>query len=214
MLNVCRKSFEDTMYYGNIPVLTYKIYYPCIVSTCYSAAAKNINYFYYQEAKNNEDYCRTVLYQMAQENAQNNEDMPFHNYEFVADFTVTYNKCSIISLYMDTYTYTGGAHGNTIRTSNTWDFRTCTLLQLGDIYPLTPNSLSKLQKCIEQQIAERLIDNPGIYFDNYKFLLRDYFNTNNFYLQPCNGIIYYQHYDIAPYSTGIPEFCFPIRNIC
>lgn len=214
MLNVCRKSFEDTMYYGNILVLTYKIYYPCIVSTCYSASAKSINYFYYQEAKNNEDYCRTVLYQMAQENAQNNEGMPFHNYEFVVDFTVTYNKCSIISLYSDTYSYTGGAHGNTIRTSNTWDFRTCTLLQLGDIYSLTPNSLSKLQKCIEQQIAERLIENPGIYFDNYKFLLRDYFNANNFYLQPCNGIIYYQHYDIAPYSTGIPEFCFPIRNIC
>lgn len=214
MLNVCRKSFEDTMYYGNVLVLTYKIYYPCIVSTCYSAAAKNINYFYCQEAKNNEDYCRTVLYQMAKENAQNNEEMPFHNYEFVVDFTVTYNKCSIISLYTDTYTYTGGAHGNTIRTSNTWDFRTCTLLQLGDIYPLTPNSLSELQKCIEQQIAERLIENPGIYFDNYMFLLRDYLNTNNFYLQPCNGIIYYQHYDIAPYSTGIPEFCFPIRNIC
>ncbi len=212
MQYVYRKSFEDTMYYGDIPVLSYKIYYPCIVSN--SASVKNINNFFYYEAKNSEDYCRIVLYQMAQENAQNTEGFPFNNYEFIVDFTVTYNKCCIISLYMDTYTYTGGAHGNTIRRSNTWNLRTGILMQLGDVYPLTPNSLLNLQESIQKQISERLHENPGIYFDNYRFLLRDYFNASNFYLHPSYGTIYYQQYDIAPYSTGIPEFSFPTCNVC
>ncbi|WP_099467893.1 DUF3298 and DUF4163 domain-containing protein [Konateibacter massiliensis] len=214
MLNVCRKLLEDTMYYGDIPVLTYKIYYPCIESNRCSISVKDINYFYYHEAKNSEDYCRTVLYPMALENAQNSEEAPFHSYEFIVDFTVTYNQCNVISLYMDTYTYTGGAHGNTRRNSNTWDLRTGNLMQLGDVYLLTPNSILDLQKCIEKQISERLQENPGIYFDNYRFLLRDYFCADNFYLQPLCGVIYYQHYDIAPYSTGLPEFYFPTCNIC
>ena len=212
MLNVCRKLFEDAMYYGDTLVLKYKIYYPCIISD--SKSTNSINNFFYLEAKNSEDYCRTVLYQMAQEDAMDSTDRPFNNYEFIVDFTVTYNQCCIISLYTDTYTYTGGAHGNTIRKSNTWNLTTGTLMQLGDVYPLTPNSLLDLQECIQQQISERLQENPGIYFDNYRFLLRDTFNANSFYLLPLHGIIYYQQYDIAPYSTGIPEFCFPTCNIC
>lgn len=212
MQNIYRKSLEATMYYDDIPVLKYKIYYPCIVSR--SESAKNINNFYYLNAKASEDYCRTVLYQMARENAKDSTDRPFNNYEFMVDFTVTYNQCCIISLYMDTYTYTGGAHGNTIRKSNTWNLKTGKLMQLGDVYPLTPDSLIDLQECIQQQISERLQGDPGIYFDNYKFLLRDNFNASNFFLQPLNGIIYYQQYDIAPYSTGIPEFYFPICNVC
>lgn len=211
MLDVCRKLFEDTIYYDDIPVLTYKIYYPYIISN--STAVKNINYFYYLQAKNSEEYCRTVLYQMAGENAQNSKEVPFNNYEFIVDFTVTYNQCCIISLYMDTYTYTAGAHGNTIRTSNTWELRTGNLMQLSDVYPLTPNSILNLQDHIQKQISERLQENPGIYFDNYRFLLRNYFNASSFYLQPSHGTIYYQQYELAPYSTGLPEFYFPICNI-
>jgi hypothetical protein len=213
MLSVCRKSLKDTMCYSNIPILTYKIYYPYIISTCCSSFQDEVNSFYFNQAKQSEDYCRTVLFQMAQENAQNTNNVPFNNYEFIVDFTVTYNNCCIISLYMDTYSYTGGAHGNTIRTSNTWDFRTCTLLQLNDIYSLTSASLLALENSIEQQITDRLIENPGIYFENYPSLLRENFNVNNFYLKPCKGVIYYQQYDIAPYSTGIPQFYFPIKNI-
>lgn len=195
------------MYYQDTPVLTYKIYYPSIISSL--ASVKTINYFYYHMAKISEEYCRTVLYQSAQDNAQDSGENPFNAYEFIVDFTVTYNQCCILSLYMDTYTYTGGAHGNTIRKSNTWDLETGTLMQLGDVYTLTPESLLNLQESIQQQIAERLQENPGIYFDTYRFLLIDTFNANSFYLLPSHGIIYYQQYDIAPYSTGIPEFSFP-----
>ncbi|MFT3985782.1 MAG: DUF3298 domain-containing protein [Lachnospiraceae bacterium] len=117
-------------------------------------------------------------------------------------------------MYTDTYTYTGGAHGNTVRASNTWNLVTGTLIQLGEVYPLTPDSIINLRECIQQQISERLQENPGIFFENYTFLLKDTFNASNFFLQPLHGTIYYQQYDIAPYSTGIPEFYFPICSMC
>ena len=78
-------------------------------------------------------------------------------------------------------------------------------------HPLTPASLYQLHRSIARQIAKRLRETPGSYFEDYRSLLRDTFNVNSFYLQPGSGVIYYQQYDIAPYSTGIPEFYFPLR---
>jgi len=64
---------------------------------------------------------------------------------------------------------------------------------------------------MESQIARRLKENPGTYFDDYKTLLHNTFRINNFYLEPGKLVIYFQQYDIAPYSTGLPEFYFPIN---
>lgn len=105
----------------------------------------------------------------------------------------------------------GGAHGETKRTSDTWDFMTGNRLKLADVYPLTPASLYQLHRSIARQIAHRLSETPGSYFDDYRSLLKDAFHVNRFYLRPGSGVIYYQQYDIAPYSTGIPEFYFPLR---
>lgn len=208
MQQIYQKTFEDTMCYGDVPILNYKINYPCFTTAYCPSSAQNINEFYCYMAKSNVNYCRTVLYPQALEIARDFQDRPFNTYTFDVNFTVTYNSGCITSLYSDTYTYTGGAHGNTLRKSNTWNFRTGTLLLLNDVYPLTPHSMLSLLKCIEQQIEERLKADPGIYFDDYTFLLSNSFHTANFYLQPCNGVIYFQQYDIAPYSTGLPEFCF------
>lgn len=60
-----------------------------------------------------------------------------------------------------------------------------------------------------EQTAERLKTDPGIYFEDYRKLLQDTFNANSFYIQPGRVVIYYQQYDIAPYSTGLPKFYVP-----
>lgn len=212
MLTICQKSLQDTLSYHEVPVLTINIKYPCFVSTDNTGCVQTINNYYYQQAKNKENYCHNVLYQQAVENAEITKDQTVNPYEFIVDFTVTYQGNGIISLYLDTYTYTGGAHGSTVRTSQTWSVSAGTLLQLGDIYCLTPDSLMNLEIGIEQQISCRMQENPGIYFDDYRYLVNSFLNLNNFYLQSCCVMIYYQHYDIAPYSTGIPEFCFPLEN--
>lgn len=204
------KVLKDTMYYNNIPVFIYNIKYPFFSSTCSPASVQSINEYYDQLADDTVKYCRTVLYPQALASAQYiQDDRPFNSYTFDMAYRVTYNRECLTSLYRDAYTYMGGAHGETKRTSETWDFKTGVQLKLNDIYPLTSASLYSLQQCMQMQTAGRLKVNPGSYFDNYRTLLAESFHSGSFYLCPGCFVIYYQQYDIAPYSTGLPEFYFP-----
>ena len=63
------------------------------------------------------------------------------------------------------------------------------------------------------QAEENLKENPFIYFDDYKNLIIKNFNPHSFYMSPDGITIYYQQYDIAPYSTGIVEFTIPYTKI-
>ena len=212
MQTVTQKTLEDTMYYGDIPVFVYKINYPSFTTTCNETAGRNINAYYANRAMDTEKYCRNILFAQAAEDKRYQQDgLPFNSYTLEVVYQITYNAGCITSLYTDTYTYMGGAHGETKRTSDTWDFVTGNRLKLADAYPLTPASLYQLQRSIARQIAKQLRETPGSYFEDYRSLLKDTFNVNSFYLQPGSGVIYYQQYDIAPYSTGIPEFYFPLR---
>lgn len=206
-------TIKDTLYYGSIPVFVYQIIYPFFTTTCSSLSAQKINNYYALAAKKIEKYCHSVLYPQAVERARYipTNNPPFNSYTLYTNYNVTYNNKCITSLYMDTYTYMGGAHGETNRVSNTWNFSTGTKLFLKDIYPLNITTFKGLQLAIGQQIQERLKVNSGSYFDDYKSLLQNSLNLNNFYIQPNNLVIYYQQYDIAPYSTGIPEFYLPLR---
>ena len=212
MQTVTQKTLEDTMYYGDIPVFIYQIHYPFFTTTCNETAGRDINAYYAKRAMDTEEYCRNILFAQAAEDKRYHQDgLLFNSYTLEAVYQITYNAGCITSLYTDTYTYMGGAHGETKRTSDTWDFMTGNRLKLADVYPLTPASLYQLHRSIARQIAHRLSETPGSYFVDYRSLLKDAFNVNRFYLRPGSGVIYYQQYDIAPYSTGIPEFYFPLR---
>lgn len=214
MQTISQKTLTDIMKYNDIPVLTYTIHYPEFTTTCSQDAAKSINSFYAFEAKNAELYCRNELYPQAAEQARyvQKNQFPFHSYEFISDYQITYNNLCITSLYIDQYTFLGGAHGNTTRESHTWDFNTGNQLKLSDFFPNNPQFTEVIFKNIEQQIAEQLKASPSIYFDDYATLLRGNFNINGFYLKPDGIVIYYQQYDIAPYASGIPEFFIPFVN--
>ena len=210
MQTITEKILNDTMLYGNIPVFTYHIAYPSFSTTCVLSAAQTANIYYMQLAENTEQYCRTVLYPQAVESARyiTSNHPPFNRYTLDMNYQITYNSGCITSLYMDTYTYMGGAHQELERISDTWDFSTGKQLHLDDISALTPAALNGLQTSVERQIAERLKESPGSYFEDYPNLLRNKFNQNHFFLRPGYIVIYYQQYEIAPYATGIPEFSF------
>ena len=197
------------MYYRYIPVFIYQINYPSFTTTCNWAAGKAVNTHYAALARSTEAYCRNVLFpQAVNDKRYVPATPPFNSYTLQADYKITYNNGCITSLYTDTHTYMGGALGETKRTSDTWDFHTGKRLELTDVYPLSPASLYRLQTSIAQQITERLKENPGSFFDDYRTLLLDTFHVNQFYLRPESGVIYYQQSDIAPYAAGLPEFYF------
>lgn len=213
MQTIIQKTLEDTMYLRTIPLLIYKINYPHFSTTCNPASARSINQYYRTFAEKTEVYCRNVLFPQAAESAGYiTDNRPFNSFTLDVNYKITYNKGCIVSLFMDTYTYMGGAHGETKRTSDTWDFNTGIQLSLWDICPDMPRSLYILEKYMEMAAAGRLKEAPGSYFDNYKSLLQKSFNPQSFYLLPDSFVIYYQQYDIAPYAAGLPEFTFPMRS--
>lgn len=214
MQKVYNKVLKDTMFYHAIPVLTYEINYPFFETTCSPPAAHNINAYYASRAEKTAEGCRRDLYPQAVQAAQYipNNVPPFHSYEFLVTYHMTYNKGCIASLYTEQYTFLGGAHGATVRSSETWNFCLGSQINLADLFPPEQKSPDQLFRFIELQVENRLKQSPASFFDNYPELLRENFHAENFFLTPEGIVIYYQQYDIAPYASGIPEFMFPFGN--
>ena len=131
---------------------------------------------------------------------------PIMVYELVFKYTINYNKEPIISLYQDEYIFSGGAHGNTVRTSQNWNFECSNQFTLSDIYCNNPNYILFILQEINKQIIEQGVE---FYFADYCSLVLDTFNIDQFYITPNYVVVYFMQYDIAPYSTGIPEFKIP-----
>ena len=78
----------------------------------------------------------------------------------------------------------------------------CKMMKLYNFFPNNPYFLIDILKQINDQISKE----PDIYFDNTCNLVLDTFNPESFYLTQNGIVIYFQQYDVAPYSSGIREF--------
>ena len=131
---------------------------------------------------------------------------PVRAFEAQMDYSVTYLPDCALSLYFDRYQFTGGAHGSTVRDSQTWSLRTGRRTTLRQLFPYSLNYREFLINTINRQIAVQIQEGNNVYFENYEQLTAETFNPESFYLTPDGLAIYYQQYDIAPYSSGIPVF--------
>ena len=124
MQTITQHILTDQMDYQNSVVLNCQIRYPQFNNaSCNQEAHQTINQYYVTQASEKGRYCRTVLYPQATEEANYSRDrsFPFFPYEFNVSYVVTYSQDCIFSLFSEQYTFTGGAHGSTLRTSETWD---------------------------------------------------------------------------------------------
>ncbi|MDR3263084.1 MAG: RsiV family protein [Clostridiales bacterium] len=137
------------------------------------------------------------------------------NAEETVTYKTTYDKNGMMSFYRDKYTIDGkDAHGSTVRESFTFDLKNGKKLNLEYFINKQPRKNLKDTDGAYAAVKEKLIalaeqkskETPGIYFDDYQRLIAQKFNPDNFYLTENGIVIYFQQYDIAPYSTGIVEF--------
>lgn len=195
MFKIEKKIIKNELEYKGAVILKYEIEYPQVYSIHYDT--KKFNDFNLSKVIKLENYAKnTYDYNVSQ-------GFPVMIYELVLKTYVTYNQEPFLSLYQDEYTFTGGAHGSTIRTSQNWNFEYGFQFSLSDIFYDNPNYILCILKDINKQISEKGADN---YFDDYCSLILDTFNLSQFYLNPYSVIVYFQQYDIAPYSSGIPTF--------
>lgn len=131
----------------------------------------------------------------------------FAPFEFLQVFCISLLSMCVVSLYFDAYRYTGGAHGGTVRASDTFLARTGERLPLGAFFSPGADYRSRILANVESEIDCREAEAPGSFFENSKELAHQAFHPANYYLSDDHLTVYYQQYDIAPYSTGIPAFC-------
>lgn len=213
-LEYCTISIRKEIKIDTDIILKYNIQYPQFMSTFFYKTVGKINAYYFSVASKFETYIMNILLPMATKDYYHSKenDFPIHAYEAVMVFTITYNQDCILSLYTDKYEYTGGAHGSTVRTSETWDVTLGTQIPLYTLFPYGEQFRRKIIIIIIKQIENQMAYQQN-YFPDYVQRIHKSLYLQNYYLSPDSITIYFQQYDIAPYSTGIPEFSIPLSEL-
>lgn len=192
-------------------VLTYGIAYPQFASYRAVPFLTTLNQQYKHEAFSLERTARNEYFLEAVRdyNLRKDEEAPFFSHELQRDFTATLLTGQVISLYDDTYRFTGGAHGNTVRQADSWDIVKEKQIRLRDLFergePYEADVLQAVNGCIACRAES--------YFPDYEHLTRENFDEGQFYLTMRDVVIFYQQYDIAPYATGIPTFALAMKAL-
>lgn len=126
-------------------------------------------------------------------------------FQLVAKYLVKNNDNKILSLYIEYYQFTGGAHGITTRIPYNIDIKTGNLLSLNDLFKSGFNYKDILNKEIKRQIALE----PEKYFDNGA-IFKGVKDNDTFYIEDGYLIMFYGQYELAPYVAGIIEFKIPL----
>ena len=212
---ITMKEISRQFSYHHIVMITFSASYPQIElpDNCPSQIRINsrtvaqVNRFY--------RYAANTLYRQAVQEYVDSlkNDFPFRPFDAVMNYTVTLNQYCHLSTYHDRYEYTGGAHGNTVRASDSWDLKTGRRLPLASLFPPGEHYRRLLLDQILLQADANMEQNPHLYFEDYRELIVKNFDQSHFYLTEDGVTVYYLQYEIAPYSTGIVEFPIPYSVI-
>ena len=208
MVELIENVLEKELYYKNTVVLRYKIKYPSIMWPKNSFSSRKFNSYNYEQAMKLVQYAEIELFKEAKElfDYNSSKGYPIMVFEVYYTYEITYNSNFIISLYTDEYMFLGGAHGNTKRVSQNWNMQNGKFIELKNLYPNNPNYILDILKDINMQLTKQIEIGQNYYFDNYCQLVLENFNSENFYITNDGVVIFFNQYEIAPYSSGIPVF--------
>lgn len=132
--------------------------------------------------------------------------LPFHPWEAVLDFTVTYNEKGLFSLYMDAYEFTGGAHGSTVRCGDVWDLVCGMPRPLPSFFPQGSRWRRDSIAAVREEIKRQIASGEYMYLDGWYEAAAAEFDPCRFYLTDQGVTVFYPLYTLAPYVEGIPAF--------
>lgn len=126
-------------------------------------------------------------------------------YEAITKYTIHHTK-DILSVVVNYYQYTGGAHGIYTLKPYNYDLKSGKRLALGDLFKAGYDYKTIINNEIKSAIAKE----PEQYFVNEFNSIRD---DQEFYITDRGIIVYFQVYEIAPFAAGNPEFLIPFSLI-
>jgi hypothetical protein len=207
---ILNKKLSAKPVYKGVAMIDIGISYPQLENRRYAQFSHDINVFYRNGARQYYEYGSHEMFNAAVKeflyDAQ--QHYPFKNHQLLQTFETTYNQKSLVSIFYDRYEYTGGAHGNTTRASDTWYFSDGVHVELGDFFY---GSYYKafIYEYITNQIKQQIADGNTYYFDNYAKNVFRYFDEKNYYLTENGFALFYPLYTIAAYVQGISVFVIP-----
>ncbi|MGL5346274.1 MAG: DUF3298 and DUF4163 domain-containing protein [Peptostreptococcaceae bacterium] len=140
-------------------------------------------------------------YKEEYEKNPNKNEYTKYKYEAYTNYEVKYNKNNIISIPVVYYQFTGGAHGMSELKTYNYDLVTGQEIQLKDLF----KEDCSYKDIINKEVQDNISKNPQDYFkgdDGFKGISEN----QKFYIEENGIVVYFGQYEIAPYSTGIPEF--------
>lgn len=125
--------------------------------------------------------------------------------EMDGTFEIKTNERGVLSLSLLNYAYTGGAHGNTLQRSLTFDAENGRSYTLSELFKPGSAYINRLNAIIQAQIKARKLpllgEYPGIT------------DQQDYYIADKALVIYFPLYAIVPYAWGFPYFPISVYEI-
>lgn len=148
-----------------------------------------------------ESYQEAFPDSVAAENKEYMDESPhIYNWQYEQVYDVIYNEHSLLTVKVSGYSYTGGAHGNSVYSYLVFDLKTGETLPLESLF--SKSSKKELAAIAEKQLRiNRNIDDNASLKESGLFIskldLKD-----EFYIDHGGIGFTYNSYEIAPYSEG------------
>ena len=156
MLKIINRILQKEMKYENTVVLKYHIEYPEIVMDWQQNrnGIKKFNDYNLKMALQTQQKAENELYKEAIELYKYNKEngYPQMMYELYREYQITLNQENAVSMYIDEYIFSGGAHGTTTRTSQTWNLMLGKMVELYELYPNEQYFLLDILRKINREI--------------------------------------------------------------
>lgn len=130
-------------------------------------------------------------------------------YTVQTNYDVHYTSSSFLSLTVMYYEYTGGAHGISCKVPYNLNLKTGENITLEKLFQQNTNYIHLINKEIQLQIDKKNSVPGAIPITEFTTIS----NTQPFYIDGNNLVIYFQPYEIGPYVLGIQEFKIPLSKL-
>ncbi len=214
-LNMSGETIETLLCRDNKPILELKISYPQIMGPLSKRSEYRFNDYYRKQALDLNRKARTEHFHRAEEDFRDAEkqEYDFTLNSFIRTFSAVRLEPHYVSLVFDRYHYTGGPHGTTVRTGNTWDLHTGSKVSLSYFFHKNAQYRKRLTEAICDQIRRQKEREEILFFENPLRNARQCFNESNYYLTNNAVVIHYPLYTLAPYYAGILCYEVPFSTL-
>jgi len=150
-------------------------------------------------------------YQTTTEGIPNIELLSSFNWQKKYTSEVLYNDNYLLSLRLEKYAYTGGAHGVGIQNNLVFDLKKNQRILLNDLF--YEGFEPRLNALIDKKLRKLNDLNSDENLQKAGFLIEEIGFTNNFFLNNDGIVFYYNVYEIAPYASGPLEIAVPYYEL-